>query len=146
MADPLDPAKPVPSGAPGEVFSAFLKLGLTSFGGPIAHLGYFREELVVRRRWIDDRGYAELLALCQFLPGPASSQAGFALGLPVAGEWVELLNTDATAYGGSGVGNLGVVHARAAGPLESGAPGGSPAYADLVVPPLATVWLRAPVG
>jgi len=64
-----------------EVFFVFLKLGLTSFGGPIAHLGYFRDELVVRRRWIDEAGYADLLALCQFLPGPASSQAGFALGV-----------------------------------------------------------------
>ncbi|WEX08027.1 chromate efflux transporter [Chelativorans sp. AA-79] len=68
-------------GSPGEVFAAFLKLGLTSFGGPIAHLGYFRDELVVRRRWIDEKGYADLVALCQFLPGPASSQVGFALGL-----------------------------------------------------------------
>ena len=68
-------------GSPGEVFRAFLKLGLTSFGGPIAHLGYFRDELVVRRRWIDEAGYADLVALCQFLPGPASSQVGFALGL-----------------------------------------------------------------
>jgi chromate transporter len=64
-----------------EVLTAFLKLGLTSFGGPIAHLGYFRDELVVRRRWIDEPGYADLVALCQFLPGPASSQVGFALGL-----------------------------------------------------------------
>src|SRR5215204_4909026 len=69
------------TGTPGEVFRAFLKLGLTSFGGPIAHLGYFRDELVVRRRWIDEAGYADLVALCQFLPGPASSQLGFALGL-----------------------------------------------------------------
>ncbi|TKW77490.1 MAG: chromate efflux transporter [Bradyrhizobium icense] len=68
-------------GSAGEVFAAFLKLGLTSFGGPIAHLGYFRDELVVRRRWIDEQGYADLVALCQFLPGPASSQVGFALGL-----------------------------------------------------------------
>ena len=68
-------------GGPREVFSAFLKLGLTSFGGPIAHLGYFRDELVVRRKWIDETGYADLVALCQFLPGPASSQVGFALGL-----------------------------------------------------------------
>lgn len=59
----------------------FLRLGLTSFGGPIAHLGYFREEFVVRRRWLDDRAYADLVALCQFLPGPASSQVGLALGL-----------------------------------------------------------------
>ncbi|HEX2147829.1 MAG TPA: chromate efflux transporter [Pseudorhizobium sp.] len=64
-----------------EVFRVFLKLGVTSFGGPIAHLGYFRDELVVRRRWIDEAGYADLVALCQFLPGPASSQVGFALGL-----------------------------------------------------------------
>lgn len=69
------------AGSPGEVFRAFLKLGLISFGGPIAHLGYFRAELVERRRWIDDAGYADLVALCQFLPGPASSQLGFALGI-----------------------------------------------------------------
>lgn len=68
-------------GWPGEVFLAFLKLGLTSFGGPIAHLGYFRDELVIRRKWIDEAGYADLVALCQFLPGPASSQVGFALGV-----------------------------------------------------------------
>ena len=61
-------------GSVGEVFRAFLKLGLTAFGGPIAHLGYFRDELVTRRRWLDERGYADLVALCQFLPGPASSQ------------------------------------------------------------------------
>src|SRR6478609_8247255 len=65
----------------GEVFRVFLKLGLTSFGGPIAHLGYFRNELVLRRGWIDEAGFADLVALCQFLPGPASSQTGFALGL-----------------------------------------------------------------
>ncbi len=79
-----DPAIDHPSltvRSPGEVFRVFLKLGITSFGGPIAHLGYFRDELVVRRRWIDDAGYADLVALCQFLPGPASSQVGFALGL-----------------------------------------------------------------
>lgn len=69
----------------GEVFGAFLKLGLTSFGGPIAHLGYFRDELVTRRRWISEAGYADLVALCQFLPGPASSQVGFALGMMRAG-------------------------------------------------------------
>ncbi len=74
----------VPRGGPGrvgEVFLVFLKLGLTSFGGPIAHLGYFRQALVTRRRWIDEAGYADLVALCQFLPGPASSQVGFALGI-----------------------------------------------------------------
>jgi len=72
-------------GRASEVFVAFLRLGLTSFGGPIAHLGYFRDELVARRRWVDDRVYAELVALCQFLPGPASSQVGFALGWQRAG-------------------------------------------------------------
>lgn len=79
LSEPTDRA--LPAGSPGEVFRAFLKLGLTSFGGPIAHLGYFRDELVVRRKWIDEAGYADLVALCQFLPGPASSQVGFALGL-----------------------------------------------------------------
>jgi chromate transporter len=64
-----------------EVFRAFLKLGVSSFGGPIAHLGYFHDEFVVRRRWIDEDGYADLVALCQFLPGPASSQVGFSVGL-----------------------------------------------------------------
>jgi chromate transporter len=64
-----------------EVFTAFLKLGLTSFGGPIAHLGYFRDELVIRRKWLDETVYADLIALCQFLPGPASSQVGFSLGM-----------------------------------------------------------------
>jgi chromate transporter len=68
-----------------EVFLAFLKLGVTSFGGPIAHLGYFREEFVVRRCWVDDAVYTDLIALCQFLPGPASSQVGFSLGLKRAG-------------------------------------------------------------
>jgi chromate transporter len=68
-------------GTPGEVFAVFLKLGLTSFGGPIAHLGYYRDELVVRRKWLDETDYADLVALCQFLPGPASSQVGFSLGI-----------------------------------------------------------------
>jgi chromate transporter len=68
-----------------EVFLAFLKLGLTSFGGPVAHLGYFHAEFVERRKWLDDRSYSDLVALCQFLPGPASSQVGIALGLGRAG-------------------------------------------------------------
>lgn len=67
--------------SPWIVFLIFLRLGLTSFGGPIAHLGYFREEFVIRRRWLSDRSYGNLVALCQFLPGPASSQVGIALGL-----------------------------------------------------------------
>lgn len=70
---------------PWRVFLIFLRLGLTSFGGPIAHLGYFREEFVTRRRWLTEAGYADLVALCQFLPGPASSQVGMALGLSRAG-------------------------------------------------------------
>lgn len=73
------------AGTVSEVFLAFLRLGVTSFGGPIAHLGYFRDDLVSRRRWMDDRAYADLVALCQFLPGPASSQVGFAMGLQRAG-------------------------------------------------------------
>lgn len=85
MADTT--AEPV-SGAQSsawEVFRVFLKLGATSFGGPIAHLGYFRTEIVERRGWVGDREYADLVALCQFLPGPASSQVGFGLGLHRAG-------------------------------------------------------------
>lgn len=72
-------------GSAREVFRVFLKLGLTSFGGPVAHLGFFREECVRRRGWIADAAFADLVALCQFLPGPASSQAGFALGYLRAG-------------------------------------------------------------
>lgn len=70
-----------------EIFLAFLALGLTSFGGPAAHLGYFRNEFVARRRWLSEQDYADLVALCQFLPGPASSQVGFALGLQRGGGW-----------------------------------------------------------
>jgi chromate transporter len=72
-------------GSPVEVLGAFLKLGLTSFGGPVAHLGYFRDEFVERRGWLDERAFTDLIALCQFLPGPASSQVGFAIGLIRAG-------------------------------------------------------------
>ena len=68
-----------------QVFLVFLRLGLTAFGGPVAHLGYFRTEFVERRRWLGEAAYADLVALCQFLPGPASSQVGLALGLLRAG-------------------------------------------------------------
>ncbi|HEY1982403.1 MAG TPA: chromate efflux transporter [Xanthobacteraceae bacterium] len=68
-----------------EVLLVFLKLGMSCFGGPIAHIGYFREEFVVRRRWLDEQAYVDLVALCQFLPGPASSQVGFSIGLLRAG-------------------------------------------------------------
>lgn len=73
------------TGSVREVFTTFLKLGMTSFGGPIAHVGFFHRELVERRQWITENQYAQLLGLCQFLPGPASSQLGFALGLLRAG-------------------------------------------------------------
>jgi chromate transporter len=76
---------PATRGTTLEVFITFLRLGLTSFGGPVAHLGYFRDAFVVRRRWLGDRAYADLVALCQFLPGPASSQVGMAIGLQRAG-------------------------------------------------------------
>ena len=86
MSAPTLPELTDPAPAPrrarlGEVGRVFLRLGLTSFGGPVAHLGYFRTEFVERRRWLSDAQYAELVALCQFLPGPASSQVGMALGL-----------------------------------------------------------------
>ena len=68
-----------------EVFLIFLRLGLTSFGGPVAHIGYFRQEFVARRQWLDEHTYADLVSLCQFLPGPASSQLGIALGLSRGG-------------------------------------------------------------
>ena len=74
MADPI-----------GSIFAVFLRLGLTSFGGPIAHLGYYRTEFVERRRWLSEAAYADLVALCQLLPGPASSQVGFAVGLSRGG-------------------------------------------------------------
>jgi chromate transporter len=73
------------TGSPLEVLRVFLRLGVTCFGGPIAHIGYFRDEFVVRRRWIDEQAYADLVGLCQFLPGPASSQVGFSVGLMRAG-------------------------------------------------------------
>lgn len=77
-------------GTPLEVFTTFLKLGLTSFGGPVAHIGYFRAEFVERRKWFDDASFTDLVALCQFLPGPASSQVGIAVGFGRAG-WLGAL-------------------------------------------------------
>jgi len=110
-----------PGAAPSglvEVGGAFLKLGLMSFGGPVAHLGYFRREFVERRRWIDDAAYADLVALCQFLPGPASSQVAFALGMRRAGPGGALLASlgfmlpsavlmIAFAYGVASLGGIG---------------------------------------
>jgi chromate transporter len=78
-------AEKTPRGNWAEVLGAFLKLGLTSFGGPVAHLGYFRAEFVARRAWLAEPAYADLVALCQFLPGPASSQVGIGIGLMRAG-------------------------------------------------------------
>jgi chromate transporter len=74
------PPKPATGGVL-EIFMVFLRLGISSFGGPIAHLGYFRDEFVARRKWLDEQAFADLVALCQFLPGPASSQTGFSIGL-----------------------------------------------------------------
>lgn len=84
-ADASSAERTAEAGSPLEVLLAFLKMGVTCFGGPIAHIGYFRQEFVVRRRWIDEPAYADLVALCQFLPGPASSQVGFSIGLMRAG-------------------------------------------------------------
>jgi chromate transporter len=78
-------AAPASAGRIGEVSAAFLRLGCTSFGGPVAHLGYFHEAFVRRRGWLDEAAYAELVGLCQFLPGPASSQLGFLIGYQRAG-------------------------------------------------------------
>src|SRR5207244_6207317 len=74
-----------PAGTVAEVFRVFLKLGLTSFGGPVAHLGYYRAEFVERRKWLDEHTFADIVALCQFLPGPASSQTGITIGILRAG-------------------------------------------------------------
>jgi chromate transporter len=105
-------------GSATEVLTAFLKLGVTSFGGPIAHLGYFRDEFVTRRRWLDEASYADIVALCQFLPGPASSQVGITLGLLRAGlvgalcAWLGFTGPSALAmilfgYGVGAFGDLG---------------------------------------
>src|ERR1700680_983919 len=110
--------------SPLEVLRVFLKLGLTSFGGPVAHIGYFREEFVVRRGWLDDATFSDLVALCQFLPGPASSQVGFSIGLIRAGylgalaAWIGFTLPSAIAllvfaYGATGLGGpagLGLLH------------------------------------
>lgn len=106
----------------GAIFRVFLALGLTSFGGPIAHLGYFRRELVERRKWLTEAAYADLVALCQFLPGPASSQVGFAVGLsrggPLGGlaAWAGFTLPSAIAL---------ALFARLAGRLEGAAAAGA---------------------
>src|SRR5271165_2311072 len=107
-----------------DVLLVFFKLGVSCFGGPIAHIGYFREEFVVRRRWLDEQTYADLVGLCQFLPGPASSQVGFSIGLMRAGyggglaAWTGFTLPSATAlvlfaYGAgalTGPAGIGVLH------------------------------------
>jgi len=96
--------------SPLEVLAVFLRLGLTSFGGPVAHLGYFRNEFIDKRRWLDEAGFADLLALAQFLPGPASSEFGFAVGLLRAGlpgalcAWLGFTLPSALIMGGLGYG------------------------------------------
>src|ERR1700735_5655868 len=88
MTEPVEPTTPAVMSVEGtwvEVFIAFLRLGLTSFGGPVAHLGYFRQDIVERRGWLDEHAYLHLVALWQFLPGPASSQVGIGIGLTRAG-------------------------------------------------------------
>jgi chromate transporter len=80
-------ADTVRQGTPAEVLRIFLRLGLTSFGGPVAHIGYYRQAFVARRQWLDEASFADLVALCQFLPGPASSQVVFSLGL-MRGGWL----------------------------------------------------------
>ncbi|HWB50507.1 MAG TPA: chromate efflux transporter [Stellaceae bacterium] len=107
----------VDGSSPFEVFRIFLRLGLTSFGGPVAHLGYFRAEFVARRRWLDEAAFADIVALCQFLPGPASSQTGLSIGIMRAGlpgalaAWLGFTMPSALAltafgYGVGWVGNL----------------------------------------
>jgi len=86
-ASPIEIDTPSPPGSALEVFLVFLSLGLTSFGGPIAHLGYFRRAFVERLGWLEETAFADIIALCQFLPGPASSQVGYAVGLTRAGFW-----------------------------------------------------------
>src|SRR5262244_4503336 len=103
--------------SPFEVLRVFLRLGLTSFGGPVAHLGYFRAEFVERRRWLDETAFADIVALCQFLPGPASSQTGISIGILRAGlpgalcAWLGFTAPSAVAmvfvaYGVAAFGNL----------------------------------------
>ena len=106
---------PAERSSPLEILAIFLKLGLTSFGGPVAHLGYYRAEFVERRKWLDAAGYADLVALCQFLPGPSSSEFGIAVGLIRAGlpgalaAWIGFTLPSALLMAGFGYGmaNLG---------------------------------------
>src|SRR5213080_4542190 len=97
-----------------EVLGIFTRLGLTSFGGPVAHLGYFRDEYVIRRKWVDEATYVDLIALFQFLPGPASSEMGIALGIIRAGllggvlAWIGFTLPSALALTLFGIGVVGL--------------------------------------
>jgi len=127
----LTPDRPLPGGAATpardgilSILMIFLRLGLTSFGGPVAHIGFLREEFVSRRRWMDEAAYADLVALAQFMPGPASSQTGFAIGVMRGGlpggiaAWIGFTAPSAlvmflAAYGidlASGATGAGIVH------------------------------------
>ncbi len=128
---PIAPSPPAAAfteaggGSAREVFLVFLRLGLTSFGGPAAHVGYFRTAFVERRRWLDEAAFADRLALCQFLPGPASSQLGLAIGLHRAGPlgalaaWVGFTAPSAVLMTLLGL-RAGALHGRAAGGLIHG--------------------------
>jgi len=124
------------------VFLTFLRLGLTSFGGPVAHIGYFHNEFVDRRKWLDERAFADLVALCQFLPGPASSQVGIGVGLSRAGlpgalaAWIAFTMPSAIALIMFGYGVLAFGHA-----VESGALHGLKVVAVAVV--AQAVWTMA---
>lgn len=117
-----------------EVLGVFLVLGLTGFGGPVAHLGLFRNELVQRRRWLDERAYGDLVALCQFLPGPSSSQVGFALGMMRAG-WAGAVAAFVgfTLPSALLMAGFAMVALTLGGPLAAGALGGLKVAAVAVV-------------
>ena len=121
----MTPASPETSHqSPWQVFWIFLRLGLTSFGGPVAHLGYFRAEFVLHRQWLTERSYADLVAMCQFLPGPASSQVGMALGLLRAGlpgalaAWLGFTLPSALLLAGLGLGLASGTAVLSAGALH----------------------------
>lgn len=120
-AQTLDAAPPARFAAAVEVFRVFLSLGLTSFGGPIAHLGYFRAALVERRKWLSDAAYADLVALCQFMPGPASSQVGMAIGYARAG-YAGAAAAFIGFTGPSALVMLALAYGAMAAPMEAAAP------------------------
>ena len=124
-----------------EVLSVFLRLGVTSFGGPIAHLGYFRAEIVERRKWLDEAAYTDTIALCQFLPGPASSHVGIILGMVRAGlpggfaAWLGFTIPSALALQWRGIGVLAVDHLVGLGGVVAELSPETQARLDAVLPP-----------